>query len=134
MTQEREEQGGWSTYGDPRPSPEEQTAQEETGWEVYDELAWERAKEQETGKVTLKIPALMKGEGNSRRAIDSDMIKEEDLARQSGELVRAVKGYKAILSGNYLTYEKDDVMKVLYRDSDGLLTVLRPTEIYFTDL
>ena len=35
------------------------------------------------------------------------------------ELVKAVRGYRAILSGTFLNYEQDDVLEVIHRDSDG---------------
>ena len=48
--------------------------------------------------------------------------------------MRAVTDYKAILRGTYLSYEKDDVMRVLNRDCDGRSTAyLGFAEMHITD-
>lgn len=127
MTQEKVEKEGWGAYDTPPSSPlAEQQVLEESAWEAYDEAAWEaaaeRAAKQETPKVTLKLPhstlsvkpssVKEKGEGSATHKVGPE---------QSGELVRAVRSYKAIFSGTYLSYEKDDVMRVLHRDKDGSL-------------
>lgn len=135
MTQEKVEHEGWSFYEDPHPSP----AEEETGWEVYDASAWEKAtenaKEQEVGKVTLKTPSVKRGEGSSKRATDLNSVTNDNLKGPSLEIVRAMRDYQAILRENYLSYEKGDVMKVLYRDSDGrLLDCSGLAEIHFTHM
>ena len=85
------------------------------GWEVYDEAAWEsaaqKAAQKEAGKVRLNVPhsAFSVMEGNRRVSL-----------RRRGELVRAVRAYKAILPGTFLSYEKDDVMEIVNRcGSDG---------------
>lgn len=98
---------GAGYYDSPPSSPSEQKVLEESGWEVYDEAAWERAARQETRKVTLKVPHA------------TFSVKGDKPARDNGELVRALRGYKAILAGTYLSYEKDEVMRVVYRDGDG---------------
>ena len=148
VTQETVDRGGWRVYEDPHPSPtmqlvggeeeEEEEEDEEMGWEVYDASAWERAservREQEAGVLTLKVPmplssvARAGGEGSSsaRPTTASDTkVNYELLATHSGggggEFVRAVRSYKAILTGNFLSYEKDEVLKVIYRDFDGRL-------------
>ena len=91
----------------PPGSPPEQKVLEESGWEVYDEAAWERAARQETRKLTLKVPHA------------TFSVKGDKPARDSGDLVRALRGYKAIFAGTHLSYEKDEVMRVVYRDGDG---------------
>lgn len=144
VTQETVDRAGWRVYEDPHPSPtmqlvgeeEEEEEDEEMGWEVYDASAWERAsesvREQEAGRVALKVPmpsssvAGAGGEGSSsaRPTTASDTkVNYELLATPSGggEFVRAVRSYKAILTGNFLSYEKDEVLKVIYRDFDGRL-------------
>lgn len=132
MTQEKVEHEGWSFYEDPHPSPVE----EETRWEFYDASAWENATEkaekQEVGKVTLKLPSVKRGEGSKKRATDPNTVTNENPKGQSMEFVRAVRDYQAIVRGNYLSYEKGDVMKVLYRDSDGkvLLDLSRDSQRY----
>ena len=116
-------------YEDPVPSPEEEDEvedEEEGGWEAYDPAVWEMAEERtqsdEGGKVTLKMPpteagSSSRGERSSRPATTGN---------EKMELVRAVKSYKAILTELYLSYEKGDLMKVLHRDSDGLLILACP--------
>ena len=145
VTQEEVERGGWRVYEDPHPSPtmqlvgeEKEEEDEEMGWEVYDALAWERAaervQEQEAGRVTLEVPmpsssvARGGGEGSSRArptTVSDTKVNYGILATHSsgggGEFVRAVRSYKAILTGNFLSYEKDEVLKVIYRDFDGRL-------------
>ena len=146
VTQETVDRGGWRVYEDPHPSPtmqlvgEEEEEDEEMGWELYDASAWERAsegvREQEAGRMTLEVPmpsssvARAGGEGSSsaRPATASDTnVNYELLAPHSGggggggEFVRAVRSYKAILTGNFVSYEKDEVLKVIYRDVDGRL-------------
>ena len=125
----------WGIYDDPPPSPSEEEQErhvlEETAWEEYDYEAWERAAQEAAENErrearTLKEPDTTTfsatpvrvneiGEGSSKSS------KGEDSMSQSVQFVRAVRDYKAILSGNYLSYQKDDVMKVLHRDSDGSL-------------
>ena len=119
VTQEKMRQSGLVAYDEPHPSP----VDEETGWEEYDESVWEKATV-EVKKVTLKVPSVTRGEGSRNAASDSSRVAGEQSERQSGEFVRAMTDYKAILPGNFLTYEKDDVMKVKWRDSDGRSMVL----------
>ena len=119
VTQKMVENQGWGYYDEPHPSPVE----EDTQWEVYDESAWDRAAERfrevEAEKVALKVPSAMRAEGSNIRATQSNRVIDMDPTRQSGDFVRAVTDYKAILRGTYLSYEKDDVMKVINRDCDG---------------
>ena len=147
VTQEKVDRGGWRVYEDPHPSPtmqlvgEEEEEDEEMGWEVYDASAWERAaervQEQEARGVTLKVPmpsssvARGGGEGSSSArptTASETKVNYGILATHSsgggdggGDFVRAVRSYKAILTGNFLSYEKDEVLKVIYRDFDGRL-------------
>lgn len=128
MTPERVEKEGW---GDPNPSP---SAQEEMAWEIYDESAWEgaaaepAAKQETTGKVVLKVPHASfsskethtSGDGRLKNLVESDTAGEKNPATQRGELVMAVRDYKAILRGTYLSYRKDDLMRVVFRDGDGM--------------
>ena len=106
-------------HDEPHPSPVE----DEMEWEVYDELVWERAaeraREQEAGRLTLKNPSAIRVDGIGKRVNDSNRMTDENPTKQKGEFVRAVTDYKAILRGTYLTYEKDDVMKVMHRESNG---------------
>lgn len=123
----------WGIYDDSPPSPSEEEQErhvlEETAWEEYDYEAWERAAQEAAEKERRKVPTWKEpdtttfpttparvhdiGEGSSKSS------KGEDFMRQSGQLVRAVRDYKAILPGTYLSYQKDDVMRVLHWDSDG---------------
>ncbi|KAL9076647.1 MAG: hypothetical protein Q9161_000979 [Pseudevernia consocians] len=134
-TREEEDWGGWSAHDDPPPSPPEQMLWAESRWEEYDFGVWEKAAQEVAEKerekpLTVKEPHSTlsvktvsmneKGEGSTKRS------KEEDSTRQRGELVRAVRDYKAILPGTFLSYEKDDVMRVLHRHSDGKLFNLLP--------
>lgn len=127
-------------------SPAEQP--EGVDWEVYDEAAWERAAaKQETQTVTLKLPLssnpVKKRPGTMNlKFLNAGSVEKEVGARKKEvgarkkevgagapdvvrrwrkrrDLVRAVRAYKAILTGNYLSYEKDDVLEVMYRDRDG---------------
>lgn len=135
MTGQKVESEGWgdSDNDDPNPSP---VQEENLEWEVYDPDAWERATQkaaaaEEEGErrqvVSLKVPGAtlsVKGSSDTREGGRlRDLIEERETARfeerQSGEFVRAVRGYKAILPGTYLSYEKDDVMRVIYRDPAG---------------
>lgn len=123
MTQEKVEKQGWVAHDSPPSSPSvEQTVLEESAWEVYDPAAWEAAAERAKENVTLKQPhatlsvkpsnAKEKGEGSIKHTVGPE---------QSVELVRAVRSYKAIVRGTYLSYDKDDVMRVLHRDREGSL-------------
>ncbi len=122
MTREKVEGKGWGGYEGPCPSPVGELEPEDVAWEVYNEEAWERAAEwargQEAGKVTLKVPAVgiedTGGKGGTARAVGG-----RDTAGGYRELVRAVTGYRAILRGAFLNYDKDDVMEVVFRDWDG---------------
>ncbi|CAD6586553.1 MAG: hypothetical protein ASARMPRED_002755 [Alectoria sarmentosa] len=107
---------GAGYYDSPPESPSEQKVQGESGWEVYDEAAWERAAQQERRKVTLKVPHA------------TFSVKRDEPARDNGKLVRALRGYKAILPGTYLSYEKDEMMRVVHRDGDGKLFTLLPVK------
>ena len=134
VTQKMMDHQEWEYQDDPHPSPVEEDYQ----WEVYDEAAWDRAaersKEPEAGKEAPKAPSAMRAEGSNTRATDSNRMTEMDLTRLGGDFVRAVTDYKAILRGTYLSYEKDDVMRVIYRDRDGRLTAyLGFAEIHVTD-
>lgn len=114
MTREKVEKEGWGGDDDDDafPSPSAQAVREEAGWEVYDEAAWEtaagRAAKQERRVVALKVPRS-----------SFSVRGESEAAGRRGGLVRAVRGYEAILSGTFLTYERDDVMRVVHRDGDG---------------
>lgn len=135
MTREKVEKEGWGACDDSLPSSSEQKVQQDMGWEVYDEAAWasaaEKAARLEAGKVTLKVPRssfssvkrnCAREEGRLRGSIDRETGGKGEavkLTGQKGELVRAVRGYKPILPGTYLNYEKGDVMTVLHRDGDG---------------
>lgn len=136
MTQESAEREGWGAHGSPPPSSSElKVIDEETGWEEYDYSAWEKAAEEaaamESGKVlTLKVPQSASSakpigaEGSAKHSIDpatAGTVKKDDLVGQRVELVRAVRNYKAILDGTFLSYKKDDVMRVVHRGSDGSL-------------
>lgn len=107
---------------DPYPSP----AEDDWQWELYDESVWDRATERfeepEAEKVALQVPAAMKAEGSNTRATDSNRVTDKDPTRQGGDFVRAMTDYKAINPGIYLSYEKDDVMRVIDRNCDGRLT------------
>lgn len=121
ITQEKVQHEGWPICEDPQPSP----AEEETGWEVYDASAWEKAtekaEEQEVGRLTLKPPTVKGEKGSRNRVTGQNTVTDENLKGRNLELVRAVTDYQAILRGNFLSYQKGDVMKVLHRDSDGRL-------------
>lgn len=114
MTREKVEKEGWGGDDDDDafPSQSAQAEREEAGWEVYDEAAWEtaagRAAKQERRVVALKVPRS-----------SFSVRGESETAGRRGELVRAVRGYEAILSGTFLSYERDDVMRVVHRDGDG---------------
>ncbi len=127
MTREKVEGKGWGGYEGSSPSPVGELEQEDVAWEVYNEEAWERAAEwargQEAGKVTLKVPAVgiedTGGKGGTARAVGGG-----DTAGGYRELVRAVTGYRAILRGAFLNYDKGDVMEVVFRDWDGKLMLV----------
>ncbi|CAF9917146.1 hypothetical protein IMSHALPRED_003475 [Imshaugia aleurites] len=146
-TPEKIEEEGWGAqYGgvDAVPSL---TGWAEAGWEVYDEAAWERAavqaaerekeeRERERGKVLkLQVP---RGSGSAQGARTKpgvggsvDVKTGGEVKGPSGrkrELVRAVRGYRAILSGTFLNYAQDDVLEVIHRDSDGKLFTLQPLD------
>lgn len=123
VNQETVQQRGWGYHDDPHPSPVEQ----DLGWEVYDEAAWDRAAEKfeetEAGKGASKAPYTMRAEASNTRATDSNREMDKDPTGQDGDFVRAVTDYKALLKGTYLSYEKGDVLRVISRDCDGGLTV-----------
>ena len=123
VTQNMAAHQGWEYHDDPHPSPVEDDAQ----WEMYDEAAWDRATEKpqelKPGNSASKVPSTVRAEGSNTRATDSNRVTDKDLTTQGGDFVRAVTDYKAILRGNYLTYEKGDVMRVIDRDRDGNLTI-----------
>ena len=124
LTQKTMEDDGAAYDDDPYPSP----AEDDLQWEVYDESVWDRATERseepEAEKVALQVPAAMRAEGSNTRATDSDRVTDKDPTREGGHFVRAVTDYKAINRGIYLSYEKDDVMRVIDRACDGRLTGL----------
>lgn len=117
VTEEKVQHEEWPIFEDPDPAPAE-----DTRWQVYNASAWEKATEkaegQEVGKMTLEKPPVKKEQGSIKRTTDPNTVKSED---QGLEIVQAVRDYKAILRGTFLSYEKGDVMKVLYRDRDGRL-------------
>ena len=130
------ENQGWHSYGNyGHPSTSSASAQragrEDTGWEVYDEAAWERAAQKaqvEAGKARLKVPqsaySAIRGSGRARDTVDlggkgEARGNDPTSVGRRAELVRAVRAYKAILPGTFLTYEKDDVMEVVNRFGDG---------------
>ena len=64
---------------------------------------------------------------------DNNIVpRDQELQRSNGtanghrhprrELVRAVRSYQAILRGTFLSYEKDEILEVIHRDSDGSFT------------
>ena len=130
MTREKIESEGWGACDEADAASMERG---EMGWEVYDEVVWERAGE----GVGLEVPrasgsvegASAGGEGGLRARVDAATAgkvegePEESRRSRRGELVRAVRGYRAILSGTFLSYGTDEVLEVVHRDGDGKAAV-----------
>lgn len=128
MTQGSAARAGRVAYDSRPSSPSLPTVAEEAGWEweKYDYTAWEKAaqevgEKQRTGVVSLKVPQStfsakpVSVQGSTKRPIDPKI----DPASQRPELVMAVKDYRAIISGNYLSYKKGDVLRVIHRVPGG---------------